>query len=304
MNQPVRFRVLGLCLCVCALLSDKAHSYFESSRSKTPDPEMNGIRMSSYPEFWSKWRLVTVRYRLDTSEMRFTYANESAWKALNSLKGDYPDDAVFAKIGRKSEGDPAFPSSAVPSGAKRFQFMVRNKKKYASTGGWGYALFDETGQRFDEDPVVSAKACAACHNLVPERGFVFSRPLSFEFASTLTPKESTAESLQVQTEPLAKSKWPKKLQDEIFRVSGSVPDTVDAVVGPLLKSAFSGTLDEIVPFLIQTSMSRKRTAVLVLNDGNFSAVIPLAKTCESRKDQYHVFIAHKGSVVRQSDICQ
>lgn len=72
--------------------------------------------------------------------MRYTYANESAWKTLSHDSVDYQDDAVFAKIGFATMEDPDFPSSAVPCGARRYQFMIRNKTQFKETNGWGYAL--------------------------------------------------------------------------------------------------------------------------------------------------------------------
>ena len=98
---------------------------------------MSGYTFNDYRDFQKNWKLVTVRYRKDTDEMRFTYANDLAYSTLMSGKTDYPDGAVFAKIGFKTEPDPAFSSSAVPSGIRRYQFMVRDSKKHTSTNGWG-----------------------------------------------------------------------------------------------------------------------------------------------------------------------
>ena len=60
--------------------------------------KMNGISLKDYRGFDKKWKLVTVRYRKDTGEMRFVYANPLAEKTLMSGKTDYPDGAVFAKV--------------------------------------------------------------------------------------------------------------------------------------------------------------------------------------------------------------
>jgi len=135
--------------------------------------EMNGIRHSTYRGFDKNWRLVTVRYRKDSGEMRFTYANKLAWKNLLARTKDYSEGAVFAKISVITEDDPRFISSAVPAGAQRIQYMVRNKTKYADTGGWGYALFDADGKTFAEEPKMKSQACAACHLIVADLGHVF-----------------------------------------------------------------------------------------------------------------------------------
>jgi Cytochrome P460 len=51
------------------------------------------------------------------------------------------------------------------------QFMVKDSRKYASTGGWGFAEFD------DGKPAGEAmqKACFPCHETVKARDFVFNR---------------------------------------------------------------------------------------------------------------------------------
>src|SRR4051812_40536000 len=99
-------------------------------------PTMSGVRLQDFRDFEKKWHLVTVRYRKDTAELRFTYANDIAWEALNRHSLDYPEGAVFGKIGVATQSDLSFASSSVPSGARRYQFMVRNKEKYQDTNGW------------------------------------------------------------------------------------------------------------------------------------------------------------------------
>jgi hypothetical protein len=49
--------------------------------------------------------------------------------------------------------------------------MVKDSSKYPSTGGWGFAQFD------DGKPAVEAtqKSCFSCHETVKSRDFVFNR---------------------------------------------------------------------------------------------------------------------------------
>jgi hypothetical protein len=106
---------------------------------------------------------------------------------------NYPDGAVFAKVGVGTRDDPDFTSSAVPSGATRFQLMVMDHRKNAATHGWGYALFGDNGLTLDGDPKRMTEACNACHELVPKRGYVFSEPVNLTIAQSL-PEKTEAES--------------------------------------------------------------------------------------------------------------
>jgi len=234
---------------------------------------MNSYTLKHFGNFAKDWHLVTVRYRKDTSEMRFTYANDAAWKALQEKRTDYPDGAVFAKIGAMTQPDPGFTSSMVPSGTRRVQFMVRDRIKHKSTDGWGYALFDSEGKIYPGDPKAASEACMACHRLVPERGQVFSQVMFMEnYAQTTTARLKFAD-IDVKT-------LPKALR---AKLPGDVKKARE-LIGALKEKSFFGTLDEVQPFLTEESTKSGLPAVL-LSGRDFSAVIPQTKTCEHPEEK-------------------
>lgn len=290
--------VVGLCIGTLLCVAH-ASAYFDYTHRTGQPTEMNGIKFDDYKDFSKKWHLVTVRFRQDTKEMRITYANEIAWREIQSSKTEYSDGAAFGKVGLITDKDPSFPSSEVPSGTKRFQLMVYNKKKYKSTQGWGYALFDERGQLFNEDAKTQSLACAACHSIVPERGYVFSRPMNPDFGSArLDPLRLAADpSLKFQTKPIAQ--FSKTFRSAI----ASDVTSVASLEGPLKKNSFSGTLDEIIPFLIQGLKTQGKTTTLYSNEFNYSIATPSNEKCESGKTSIRIVIQFKGSKVRDSNIC-
>jgi hypothetical protein len=50
--------------------------------------------------------------------------------------------------------------------------MVKDAKKYAATGGWGFAQFDKDGKPANE---AMHKACFPCHESAQAHDFVFTR---------------------------------------------------------------------------------------------------------------------------------
>jgi hypothetical protein len=50
------------------------------------------------------------------------------------------------------------------------QFMVKDSRKYASTGGWGFAQFND-GKPADE---AVHNTCLPCHQAASARDFVFT----------------------------------------------------------------------------------------------------------------------------------
>jgi len=244
-----------------------------------PDQDsMNGYALKDFADFQKNWHFVTVRYRKDTGEMRLAYANDIAWKALMDKSTDYPDGAVFAKIGILTAEDPAFTSSAVPSGARRFQLMVRDKKKFTETNGWGYALFDARGKASGKDVDMRSRACDACHALVPERGYVFSEPMKLEVADKPDAPPAITQTNNMTFETVLATTLPKALQD---RLPKNAPQ-VRQLRGALEKNIFRGTIDEIRPALAVEARSANMPAVLVSADGTLFSLIYVddaAKAC-------------------------
>lgn len=231
------------------------------------EPVMNGIKLGDYADFEQQWPLITVRYRTDTTEMRFTYANPAAEAVLKAGGTEYPDGAVFAKIGLMTADDPEFVSSKVPSGAKRFQFMVRDKTKYAATGGWGYAVFGaaqeaNAGKRSAQEDATTTAACLACHEMVQHRGYVFSLPANLRAAYTL--QQTTAPMPRQGQPPLQFVDYDAKaLPVAVRNFLPKATPKIRFLEGKLRTNVFVGTFGEIRPTLIKESAQTGLPAVFM-----------------------------------------
>jgi hypothetical protein len=65
--------------------------------------------------------------------------------------------------------------NAVSEGARKaVVVMSRDAKKFASTGGWGYEVFDAKTRKGTLDAKAAAD-CHGCHTQVKDSGFVFSK---------------------------------------------------------------------------------------------------------------------------------
>jgi hypothetical protein len=96
----------------------------------------------------------------------------------------FPDGAKMAKIHwntKKNPGEPGQPD--VPATLHDIDFMVKDSKKFADSGGWGYAEFEydaasdafRPGTQADQPPQGNdAKCGAACHTAAKNTDFVFT----------------------------------------------------------------------------------------------------------------------------------
>ena len=285
------------------ILSFQVQAYFEPAQNRDAPSEMNGIKFEGIPNFTKDDQLISVRYRTDSGEMRIIYANEIAAKALQDLKPNYPDGAMFIKVGIATEDDPAFVSSKIPSGARRLQVMLKDKKRYADTDGWGYALFDPQGKIFLDEPVAQKTlACAACHRLVPERDYVFSRRAAFDFRKGLNDSPLSQGKLNLTFKTSKRAQLPPNVVNLVKDL-----DNIDLLEGDLQKNKFSGTLDEIVPMLVEQAFKNNSAAALIFDEENFSLVkySNKKKLCANPKQlALHVWIEANGKFVRDANICK
>lgn len=141
--------------------------------------------LTEIPEGYRNWQLIAVS-RLTAakgSQLRSMLGNEIAIKAYREGKLPFPDGAIIAALhwnevsseennkviakGFTGAGIQSF----VPGSAVNMQFMVKDSKKYAATGGWGFGDFT------DGKPGNAAlmKTCFACHVPAKDRDFVFTR---------------------------------------------------------------------------------------------------------------------------------
>ena len=136
----------------------------------------NGIAL---PDGYRDWPLIAVaREEGKTDDVRAVLGNALAVQAAREGRAGYPDGAILVRVAWSYDPLPesaqAFgqPQSHVSGAPKNgVQLMVKDVRKYAATGGWGYAQFDD-GQ---PSPKAAPEACFACHTVVKQRDYVFNR---------------------------------------------------------------------------------------------------------------------------------
>jgi hypothetical protein len=95
----------------------------------------------------------------------------------------FPDGAKMAKIHWAPKQNKFFPDASVPDRLVDVDFMVKDSKRFADSGGWGYAVFDydAASDTFKPGTLASsppqgndAKCGFACHTLVKTKDYVFT----------------------------------------------------------------------------------------------------------------------------------
>jgi hypothetical protein len=94
-----------------------------------------------------------------------------------------PDGAKMAKVHWIPKQNQFFPDATVPGELLNVDFMVKDSKRFADGGGWGYAVFDYNAASDTFTPGTTAgtppqgndaKCGVACHTVAKTRDYVFT----------------------------------------------------------------------------------------------------------------------------------
>ena len=125
------------------------------------------------PAGYRQWQLIAPALEAAPfNELRTVLGNRTAVNAYQKGTLPFPDGTVLVKLAWKQVPSPEFASATIPGAATTVQVMVKDSKKYAATGGWGFGRFID-GKPVDE---AQHQTCFACHQArVKDRDYVFTR---------------------------------------------------------------------------------------------------------------------------------
>ena len=185
--ERTAFLVAGIAM-VAAVVAHTSITYGQADGDAAP---VYGVKI---PAGYRDWTMISVASVGDpVNDLRVKLGNDVAIKAFRDGRRPFPDGTIIARLAYRrvtsEENNAAIRPLAERSGlppeqvtklldesfvagpATNVQFMVKDSKKYASTGGWGFAEFT------DGKPAGEAvhNTCFSCHSPAKDRDFVFTR---------------------------------------------------------------------------------------------------------------------------------
>ena len=172
---------VGAITVLLGVLGSVAISAQDKYSLKTP----SGVAFSEFRGYES-WQLVSISHNGEVYAV--ILANPAMIEAFQAGIPDngkpFPDGAKMAKIHWIPKKQEAYPGQPEVAGAQHdVDFMVKDSKRFADSGGWGYAEFeyDAASQTFrpgtvDDTPPQEndAKCGFGCHTIVKNRDYVFT----------------------------------------------------------------------------------------------------------------------------------
>jgi hypothetical protein len=172
---------VGIAVSLAVLATGAAISAQDKYTLKVP----NGLAFSEFKGYES-WETISVSQ--NSQHFALILGNPAminAYKAGIPANGKpFPDGAKMAKIHWIPKKNETAPGQPLQAGAQSdVDFMVKDSKRFADGGGWGYAVFRydaatgtfRVGNETDSPPQANdAKCGVACHTLVKNRDYVFT----------------------------------------------------------------------------------------------------------------------------------
>lgn len=178
--QSRRVWSIAIVTALVTALGSSALSAQDKNTVKVP----GGLGFAEFKGY-ENWQVVSVSHNGDA--LAVILANAVMIDAFKSGIPDngkpFPDGSRMAKIHWTQKKLESFPAATVPGPLHDVDFMVRDSKRFADSGGWGWAAFEhdaKTGtfrpaDNTDSPPQANDAKCGfACHTIVKKRDYVFT----------------------------------------------------------------------------------------------------------------------------------
>jgi Cytochrome P460 len=176
--------VMGIWLVMLGVVGGRSVVAQDAGQAKYTVQVPGGLAFSEFKGYES-WQVISVSH--SENALAATLGNPEMIKALQSgIPGNgklFPDGARMAKIHWNPMKHETFTTTVVPAGLHDVDFMVKDSKRFADSGGWGWAafLYDAASDKFTPATTAAmppqgndAKCGLACHTIVKNKDYVFT----------------------------------------------------------------------------------------------------------------------------------
>ena len=184
MNRTSMLTIGMAAIWLAALGGFSASAQYKPVADKYDAKVPGGLAMSEFKGY-EDWQAISIsRSERVVAMILGNPAMIAAYRAGIPGNGQpVPDGARMAKIHWRPKPNAFFPDATVPGQLLNVDFMVKDSKRFADGGGWGYAVFDydaasntfKPGTTEGTPPQGNDARCGvACHTRAKSKDYVFT----------------------------------------------------------------------------------------------------------------------------------
>jgi hypothetical protein len=136
----------------------------------------NGLALSEFKDY-EKWQVIAVSQSnnivdviVGNPEMIAAYQS-----GLPAEGKKFPDGVKMVKIHWNAKKEPVFGAALVPDTLHDLDTMVKDSRRFAATGGWGWGQFNYEAASDKFSPLGTGPGCGfACHTRIAAKDYVFT----------------------------------------------------------------------------------------------------------------------------------
>lgn len=170
--SKIDISVIAIGVTILAAISGGAIAQQNKDSVKVPD----GLALSEFKGY-EKWQVIAasqggniIDVIVGNPEMIAAYQS-----GLPAEGKKFPDGVKMVKIHWNAIKSPDGFPALVPGTLHDLDTMVKDSKRFASTGGWGYAQFNYDTASDNFTPLGTGAGCGfACHTKVAGKDYVFT----------------------------------------------------------------------------------------------------------------------------------
>ncbi|AZA46970.1 cytochrome P460 [Chryseobacterium carnipullorum] len=152
------------------------YAAWRDKEMKTPQKSPVAVNGIAYIPEYKNWTPISTTQRIDNGTLRIIFGNNIAIQAIKEHHTNpWPDGSIIAKVNWESLTTPD--GNISPGAFRAVEYMIKDRKKYASTKGWGWARFLTTDLKPYGNDESFTKECVNCHTPVANTDYVFTLPM-------------------------------------------------------------------------------------------------------------------------------
>ena len=170
--KRITFLLLGVAT-VASIIALTAPPFGHATGEPAP------VFVTEIPAGYRDWKLISVAHEEgDLHSFGAILGNDVAIRAYREGKLPFPDGTMIAALHFRhvpsEENNKVFgqAQSFVPGAPTNIQFIVKDSKRYAATGGWGFGHFNASDRKPAGESFM--KTCFPCHTQAKGNDLVFT----------------------------------------------------------------------------------------------------------------------------------